>query len=188
MKASGRQKGIHTSCYTMVMVKSRSGFTIVELLIVIVVIAILAAITTITYSNIQKRARDSHRKSDLSTLAKAYGLYRIDNGDMFIGSGCGSGGNGAGWVSGTYGTYTPIHDCLKNSGVLSTNIQDPQNIMGSMGTISRAYMKYSCIQNGSLVTYFFASLESEPQSNTALDSTCQPDHDTNYGMNYYVKI
>ena len=37
--------------------KSKSGFTIVELLIVVVVIAILAAITIVAYNGIQKRAQ-----------------------------------------------------------------------------------------------------------------------------------
>lgn len=39
--------------------KSKSGFTIVELLIVIIVIAILAAITIVTYNGINKRASES---------------------------------------------------------------------------------------------------------------------------------
>lgn len=37
----------------------RSGFTIVELLIVVVVIAILAAITVVAYTGIQNRTYDS---------------------------------------------------------------------------------------------------------------------------------
>lgn len=41
--------------------KSRSGFTIVELLIVIVVIAILAAITIVAYNGIQQRANNTQR-------------------------------------------------------------------------------------------------------------------------------
>lgn len=44
---------------------SRSGFTIVELLIVIVVIAILAAITVVAYTGIQGRAYDSTVQSDM---------------------------------------------------------------------------------------------------------------------------
>ena len=62
------------------MKKSRSGFTIIELLIVIVVIAILAAITVIAYNGIQKRARDSQRKSDMALLQKALEMYYLDNG------------------------------------------------------------------------------------------------------------
>lgn len=45
--------------------KDRSGFTIVELLIVIVVIAILAAITIVGYNGVSSRARESSLKSDL---------------------------------------------------------------------------------------------------------------------------
>jgi prepilin-type N-terminal cleavage/methylation domain-containing protein len=46
----------------------RSGFTIVELLIVIVVIGILAALVIVTYNGIQKKARDSERKTDIKAL------------------------------------------------------------------------------------------------------------------------
>ena len=56
------------------------GFTIVELLIVIVVIAILAALTITTYSGIQQRSRDVARQSDVATIQKALELYRMDNG------------------------------------------------------------------------------------------------------------
>lgn len=41
------------------------GFTIVELLIVIVVIAVLAAISVVAYAGIQNRARDSAIMSGL---------------------------------------------------------------------------------------------------------------------------
>ena len=58
--------------------KSSSGFTIVELLIVIVVIAILAAITIVAYNGIQSRARDAQRAQDGKTIAKALELYHID--------------------------------------------------------------------------------------------------------------
>jgi len=60
--------------------KSSSGFTIVELLIVIVVIAILAAITIVAYNGIQQRARDGERRTEMQTIEKALALYFIDNG------------------------------------------------------------------------------------------------------------
>ena len=46
------------------------GFTIVELLIVIVVIAILAAITIVAYNGIQSRAKTSAAQSAAETLQK----------------------------------------------------------------------------------------------------------------------
>ena len=59
---------------------NRTGFTIVELLIVIVVIGILAAITIVAYNGIQGRARNSRRLSVIESVVKAVNLYYVDNG------------------------------------------------------------------------------------------------------------
>lgn len=55
------------------------GFTIVELLIVIVVIAILAAVTVVAFRGISDRARASSMQSDLSQAAKQLELAKVDN-------------------------------------------------------------------------------------------------------------
>ena len=65
--------------------KTTSGFTIVELLIVIVVIAILAAISIVAYNGIQARARDNIRYQDVKAITKALELYKVDNGNYPIG-------------------------------------------------------------------------------------------------------
>ena len=72
--------------------KPLRGFTIVELLIVVVVIAILAAITIVAYNGIQARAKDSQADSALNQVKKALELYKIDNG--FYPPACGGDGLG----------------------------------------------------------------------------------------------
>jgi prepilin-type N-terminal cleavage/methylation domain-containing protein len=61
--------------------QNTSGFTIVELLIVIVVIGILAAITIVAYNGIQDRARNSSIQSDLESFSKKLEMARIDTSD-----------------------------------------------------------------------------------------------------------
>lgn len=74
--------------------RKNSGFTIVELLIVIVVIAILAAITIVAYTGIQTRARDASRDSAADTIMKGLELYAADNSGQYplvcsaVNSGC----------------------------------------------------------------------------------------------------
>jgi len=59
-------------------IKSK-GFTIVELLIVIVVIAILAAITIVAYNGIQARAHTTAQKTTAENLAKKMEAYNAVN-------------------------------------------------------------------------------------------------------------
>lgn len=60
--------------------KLERGFTIVELLIVIVVIGILASITIIAYNGMQNGATASREISDLQSIDRAIQLYYVDNG------------------------------------------------------------------------------------------------------------
>ena len=61
--------------------KHRRGFTIIELLIVIVVIAILAAISIVAYNGIQTRAENSKTVNAVAAWTKALQMYKVDNGE-----------------------------------------------------------------------------------------------------------
>ena len=63
--------------------QKQKGFTIVELLIVVVVIAILAAITIVAYNGIQNRAKQSAAQSLLSQTNKKILAYAVQNGDTY---------------------------------------------------------------------------------------------------------
>lgn len=66
----------------MVSLKNKKGFTIVELLIVIVVIGILATLVIVTFTGIQQKGRNSQRQTDINAVAShveafnaQYGFY-----------------------------------------------------------------------------------------------------------------
>ncbi len=52
----------------MTLQRKQQGFTIVELLIVIVVIGILALLVVTTFTGIQQRARNTERETDIKSL------------------------------------------------------------------------------------------------------------------------
>lgn len=56
------------------------GFTIVELLVVIVVIGILAAITMVSYSGVTTKANLSANKANASSVVSAADAYFAENG------------------------------------------------------------------------------------------------------------
>lgn len=58
---------------------NKRGFTIVEVLIVIVVIAILATITIVAYNGMQARATDANNLASANAITKAIEMYKINN-------------------------------------------------------------------------------------------------------------
>lgn len=98
--------------------KKLSGFTIVELLIVIVVIAILATISIVAYNGIQLRARDTKRAQDIAMIKKALLMYNVSYGGVqgpvtYGGNGPGgwnlsSGTNWLTFLETEYGSKMPV--------------------------------------------------------------------------------
>jgi type II secretion system protein G len=59
---------------------NQKGFTLLELLVVIVIIGILALLVIPNLASGPAKARDAQRKTDLSTLQKAIETYGIEHG------------------------------------------------------------------------------------------------------------
>jgi len=89
----------------------KGGFTIVELLIVIVVIAILATISVVAYNGIQQRAANTKTTDALNAWVKAIRLYRAANGQYPNGWTC----LGEGYMYGPGGTdSTGVAQCRQD--------------------------------------------------------------------------
>jgi prepilin-type N-terminal cleavage/methylation domain-containing protein len=175
------------------MYKSKSGFTIVELLIVIVVIGILAAIVIVAYTGVQQKARDAQRRSDLSAIAKAVAMRSATyDTPLRYGDTCTAGGAGFFNQTGTsltgtlYGSKSALN-CLQAESNTTGNLTDPSGATSCVTASPNScfvYMFAACATS----TYIYAHLESLPASSTATDSTCQTAYDTDWGMNYVIKI
>jgi len=63
------------------MAKNHRGFTVVELLVVIVIIAILTAISIVVYSQVRVTGRDSDRSSKVKVIAESLENYYSKNGE-----------------------------------------------------------------------------------------------------------
>ncbi|MDB5165170.1 MAG: Type secretion system protein [Candidatus Saccharibacteria bacterium] len=153
------------------------GFTIIELLIVIVVIGILAAITTVAFSGIQQRGRDAQRKSDVVAITKALELYYLDNGQYPLGSG--STAINASWSTTADASWVNLKNQLVPT-YMSSLPSDPTNTQGvfvasSTNNYSYAYFgggTYCGVSTTSRQMYIFVyRLESGAQQDT-LQGAC----------------
>lgn len=115
---------------------SRSGFTIVELLIVIVVIAILATISTVAYNGVQQRARNTVRAVEMQSWDKILKLYRatygtfpqIINGSYCLGEGFPIGYNGEARCR----NYTDANQSISYKQSDNTSLMNELKKMGSL--------------------------------------------------------
>lgn len=62
------------------MKSQRQGFSLLELLIVVVIIGLLAVALVPKISGFQARARDVARKSDMQQISQALATYKINHG------------------------------------------------------------------------------------------------------------
>jgi len=97
--------------------RKNHGFTLVEILIVVVILGILAAIVIPQFSQASNEARESSLKSNLQSLRSQIELYRIQHNEILPADGAEltrvltekTDIDGVTWVSGTgYGPYMRI--------------------------------------------------------------------------------
>ena len=165
--------------------RKQPGFTIVELLIVIVVIAILAAISLVAYTGVQQRARDSQRLSDIKQISKALQLWSADTSKTFEELNVGFVNMPAtGWFTSAYNGGVSVKTALIQSGYLTDAIKDPLG--------GRDYMLTRCTTATDNRRVVMARLENPPsqtvtqqlQGSGCNDSYIGAFTSSSYQMNY----
>ncbi len=63
--------------------KRASGFTLIEILIVVIILGILAAIVIPQFTEASSEARESTLTSNLQTLRSQLGLYKVQHNDIY---------------------------------------------------------------------------------------------------------
>lgn len=191
------------------------GFTVPELLVVIVLIAIISSVAVFGYGSWRGTTNDAKRRSDVQQVANSLSAYAIKSNNFVEStSGCGKDGGGNGWLGAGpahtgAGTYPrSIVECLQDANVLSVDSYvDPSKCIWnssatcgvSGGTPTKAYMKATCTKGGAKVTYVMAYLETKPQIKATIDALCDggtvagfdatsQKWGTNFSMNYYVTV
>lgn len=154
------------------------GFTLVELIIVIVIIGILAAVTVVGYTSQTSKARDVVRKYDLGEIYKALRVRNIELG-TFIVTGYGSVGLGSGYFNLPYnngGAYPSVCQGLIDGGFLPREIKDPE----TSRPVAKGYM-INRSTDGRLVS-LYATLENITDVTPAdgIDDTSSPGANPGY--------
>ncbi len=125
----------------------QKGFTIVELLVVIVVIGILAAITMVSYSGVTTKAKLTAAQSNAVSVRSVIETFYADNGT--------SAGNGS-WPANAAAVNT-------YSGLSTALVKLPAGVTLSAGTVALTaangdknitYMPLATPANGGCIAYY----------------------------------
>lgn len=123
--------------YNKNMRKSASGFTIIELLIVIIVIGIIASISVISYNGVQTRTNNANRAAQLQAWQSVFERYKAKKGVLPLATTT----NGTGFCLGTTGFpngYDGVPRCrdyLSSGSANSLRVSDNAALMTELQTV-----------------------------------------------------
>lgn len=131
--------------------KHSYGFTIVELLIVIVVIGILAAIVIVAYNGVQERSKVQKANTDLNTLVKAIYVARLNSNTTLMGV-TGSGCTRCGGTQAAYNLTIDRIGTAANMNIAFLKGNDPWGNMYVIDENEGEQIANPCIYDGLSVT------------------------------------
>lgn len=120
--------------------KQKRGFTIIELLVVIVVIGILASIVVVSYRNVQGRSRDTLRKNDIGIIVGYLELYASEHAGQYpVSSGAAATINNSWSTTAEPASWAVLEAALAPYGKIP---KDPISTQGGNGIYSSNYAYY----------------------------------------------
>ena len=149
-----RSLTLHFAC------QRRSGFTLIEMMVVVTIIAILASITAVAVNSAKEKARQTDCMSNLRQLGTAIVTYRADNR-----------GRNPDWLSKLYPTYIDdkrVYVCRsdagKGMGILRPDNKYPEVIDNDKDKGSRHTLQNRNVKANSYLYEFSAAVCSWGQS------------------------
>ncbi len=124
--------------------KKQSGFTLIELMIVVAIIGILAAVALPAYQDYTKRAKFSEVVIGTSGLKTA---VEICAQDLNTATGCSNNTNGAGWSIDNVGASGYVTSITVTDGVITATA------VGTSGLSSETYILTPALQAAGNVTW-----------------------------------
>jgi len=108
----------------------KSGFTLVEILIVVIILGILAAIVIPQFTEASNDARESSLVSNMQTLRSQFELYKVQHLDVYP------------WNSGT--TDAPVLDSSDNTIARLISKSDADGTLNATGTFGPYMQTVPC--------------------------------------------
>ncbi len=161
-------------------IKRLNGFTIIELLVVIVVIAILATLTIVSYNVVQIRSRDAKVRTAAGQVQSALDTYISQNGRIPRGGSnsigilangdCNVGSTGMGWIA--KGNYPcTVEEILVAADLIPNSLISglpPNKVLGSS---TKVFQLYDCIttttKSSLVLMWYLESPSAEETTNYA---------------------
>jgi Tfp pilus assembly protein PilE len=152
-------------------IKKRRGFTIVEILVIIVVIAMLTVIVTLAYSSLRSRAQVNIAQSDMRAVGQQAEVFRVQYKRSPI-------------------STTDFSEILKNASVYNSTRTDAKSYAICADTTGYAFVAWNPIVQGykngdTLYLYSYGGTQqiyeltnSSLSSNNQLDKICDQVYST----------
>lgn len=154
-------------------VKRQFGFTVVELLVVVVVLGIIISIVTLSYTTFQAKGRDTRRQSDIDLIIGYLELYASENNGLYPLS-SGSTTINASWSTTSDASWSVLEAALAPYGKIPKDPISPQGVSG-INSSNYAYYGGRTVTpycGGKLKYLILYRLESSP--NVPVGDDCPP--------------